>query len=131
MTKLPKKPKYPKHQIWFDEEWKKYLMVFDGLDGVPIPYELELSEIGSQTIKTAFVNTPIHLALGNFWGYQDFPEDEVLINCEPFEEGRNHIYLASYDLSALKALAKMLCDHRCWQESENSKYIIKSTKTSN
>ena len=38
-----------------------------------------------------------------------------LINCEPFEEGRNHIYLASYDLSALKALAKMLCDHRCWQ----------------
>ena len=125
-----KKPQYPKHEIWFDEESKKYLMVFDGLDGVPIPYELELSEIGAETIKTAFVNTPIHLALGNFWGYQDFPKDEVLINCEPFEEGRNHIYLASYNLSALTALAKMLCDYRCWKDSERSLNLIKSTKTS-
>ena len=61
-----KKPQYPKHEIWFDEESKKYLMVFDGLDGVPIPFSLELSEIGAETIKTAFVNTPIHLATGNF-----------------------------------------------------------------
>ncbi len=127
---MTKKPQYPKHEIWFDEESKKYLMVFDGLDGVPIPYELELSEIGAETIKTAFVNTPIHLALGNFWGYQDFPKDEVLINCEPFEEGRNHIYLASYDLSALTALAKMLCDYRCWKDSERSLNLIKSTKSS-
>ena len=127
---MTKKPQYPKHEIWFDEESKKYLMVFDGLDGVPIPYELELSKIGAETIKTAFVNTPIHLALGNFWGYQDFPKDEVLINCEPFEEGRNHIYLASYNLSALTALAKMLCDYRCWKDSERSLNLIKSTKTS-
>ena len=126
---MTKKPQYPKHEIWFDEESKKYLMVFDGLDGVPIPYELELSEIGAETIKTAFVNTPIHLALGNFWGYQDFPKDEFLINCEPFEEGRNHIFLASYDLSALTALAKMLCDYRCWKDSERSLNLIKSTKT--
>ena len=126
---MTKKPQYPKHEIWFDEESKKYLMVFDGLDGVPIPYELELSEIGAETIKTAFVNTPIHLALGNFWGYQDFPKDEVFINCEPFEEGRNHIFLASYDLSALTALAKMLCDYRCWKDSERSLNLIKSTKT--
>tara|TARA_R100001591_G_scaffold11449_2_gene17780 strand:- start:317 stop:679 length:363 start_codon:yes stop_codon:yes gene_type:complete len=111
------KPEFPKHEIWFDEDLKKYLMVFDGLDGVPIPYELELSEIGAETIKTALVNTPIHLAMGNFWGYNDYPEDEVLVNCEPFEKGRNHIYLASYDLSALTALAKMLCDYRCWEDA--------------
>tara|TARA_B100000963_G_scaffold347306_1_gene353476 strand:- start:910 stop:1278 length:369 start_codon:yes stop_codon:yes gene_type:complete len=121
MTKKTKnKPEFPKHQIWFDEELKKYLMVFDGLDGVPRPFELQLSEIGAETIKTAFVNTPIHLAMGNFWGYKDYPEDEVLKNCEPFEKGRNHIYLASYDLSALTALAKVLCDYRCWEDNQNA-----------
>ena len=121
MTKKTKnKPEFPKHQIWFDEELKKYLMVFDGLDGVPRPFELQLSEIGAETIKTAFDNTPIHLAMGNFWGYKDYPEDEVLKNCEPFEKGRNHIYLASYDLSALTALAKVLCDSRCWEDNQNA-----------
>ena len=121
MTKKTKnKPEFPKHQIWFDEKLKKYLLVFDGLDGVPRPFELQLSEIGAETIKTAFVNTPIHLAMGNFWGYKDYPEDEVLINCEPFEKGRNHIYLASYDLSALTALAKVLCDYRCWEDNQNA-----------
>ena len=104
-------------------------MVFDGLDGVPVPYKLELSEIGAETIKTAFVNTPIHLAMGNFWNYKDFPDDEALINCEPYKKGRNHIYLASYDLSALTALAKVLADYRCWEESERSLNFIKSTKT--
>tara|TARA_B100000963_G_scaffold343458_1_gene345310 strand:+ start:494 stop:874 length:381 start_codon:yes stop_codon:yes gene_type:complete len=120
-----KKPQYPKHEIWFDEESKKYLMVFDGLDGVPIPFSLELSEIGAETIKTAFVNTPIHLATGNFWGYKDFPENEVLVNCEPPEQESCHIFLASYDLSALTALAKMLADCRCWQER---KYTLNTTK---
>ena len=121
MTKKTKnKPEFPKHQIWFDEELKKYLMVFDGLDGVPRPFELQLSEIGAETIKTAFVNTPIHLAMGNFWGYKDYPEDEVLKNCEPFEKGRNHIYLASYDLSSLTALAKVLCDYRCWEDNQDA-----------
>ena len=115
---MTKKPQYPKHEIWFDEDLKKYLMVFDGLDGVPTPFTLQLSEIGVETIKTAFVNTPIHKAMGNFWGYKDFPEDEPLINCEPFEIGRTHIYLASYDLSALTALAKVLCDYRCWEDAE-------------
>ena len=114
------KPEFPKHKIWFDEDLKKYLMVFDGLEGVPTPYQLELSEIGAETIKTALVNTPIHLAMGNFWGYNNYPEDEVLVNCELFEKGRNHIYLASYDLSALTALAKMLCDYRCWNDNQNA-----------
>ena len=127
---MTKKPQYPKHEIWFDEESKKYLMVFDGLDGVPIPFSLELSEIGAETIKTAFVNTPIHLATGNFWGYKDFPENEVLVNCEPPEQESCHIYLASYDLSALTALAKMLADCRCWQERKYSLNTTKSTKTS-
>jgi len=126
---MTKKPQYPKHEIWFDEESKKYLMVFDGLDGVPVPYKLELSEIGAETIKTALVNTPIHLAMGNFWGYKNFPDDEVLVNCELPEQESCHIYLASYDLSALTALAKMLAVPICWQERKYSLNTIKSTKT--
>ena len=111
------KPEFTKHKIWFDEDLKKYLMVFDGLDGVPTPYQLELSEIGVETIKTAFVNTPIHKAMGKFWGYQEFPDDEPIVNGEPFTKGATHIYLASYDLSALTALAKVLCDYRCWDDA--------------
>ncbi len=56
--------------------------------------------------------------MGKFWGYQKFPDDEPIVNGEPFRKGATHIYLASYDLSALTALAKMLCDYRCWEDAE-------------
>ena len=128
-TKQPiKKPLFPKHYIRLVEETNLFRLVFDGLDGVPIPYKLRLSEIGAGNIKTALCNMPIFVSDREFWGYKDCPTDEEYvvfsgdstgyypkINCD---EGTNYITLDSHDEMALIALANVLSDARCWKEYE-------------
>ena len=128
-TKQPiKKPTYPKHYIRLVEETNLFRLVFDGLDGVPIPYKLRLSEIGAKNIQTALCNMPVFVSDREFWGYKDCPSDEEYVvfcgdstgyypktNCD---EGTNYITLDSHDEMALIALANVLSDARCWKEYE-------------
>ena len=122
------KPLYPKHYIRLVEETNLFRLVFDGLDGVPIPYKLRLSKIGAKNIKTALCNMPVFVSDREFWGYKNCPSDEeyaVLcgdntgyypeINCD---DGTNYIALDSHDEMALIALANVLSDARCWKEDK-------------
>ena len=122
------KPLYPKHYIRLVEETNLFRLVFDGLDGVPIPYKLRLSKIGALNIKTALCNMPVFVSGREFWGYKNCPSDKeyaVLcgdktgyypeINCD---DGTNYVALDSHDEMALIALANVLSDARCRKEDE-------------
>ena len=128
-TKQPiKKPTYPKHYIRLVEETNLFRLVFDGLEGVPIPYKLRLSEIGAKNIQTALCNMPVFVSDREFWGYKDCPFDEEYpLVCgdktgyyhdKKCNEGTNYITLDCHDEMALIALANVLSDARCWKEYE-------------
>ena len=119
------KPLFPKHQIFLDKDDKQtYHLVYDGLDGVPIPFRLVLTDIGESMIETALTNMPVYISHRQFWGYNGLPrllvegEKNVLIGGYP-KEGTLYISLASKDEMALVAIADLLSDSRCWKDSSN------------
>ena len=73
-----KTPLFPKYTMYWNEEDQTHHLEFDGLDGVPTPYRLVLTDIGSRAIETALCNLPIQKTNGKFWGYKDQPVNEDL-----------------------------------------------------
>jgi hypothetical protein len=66
-TKTTETPLFPKYQIFLDEDDKQtYHLVFDGLDGVPIPFRLVLTDIGESIILAALTNMPVHISHRKF-----------------------------------------------------------------
>jgi hypothetical protein len=112
-----KTPLFPKYTMYWSEEDQTHNLEFDGLDGVPIPSRLVLTDIGAIQLKYALCNLPINKTFGKFWGYKDQPIDEGLWNCELPEEDDVLVQVSSKDEKALKAVANHLSDPRCWRNS--------------
>ena len=111
-------PLFPQHQIYLDEDDKQtYHLVFDGLDGVPVPFRLELTDIGAGMLETALANTSAHLSFWQFWGYKGYSKSDALWNCVSPREGTVYVSLASRDEMALVAIADVLSDGRCWRDT--------------
>ena len=115
MTKT-KTPLFPKYKIYWNEEDQTHNLEFDGLDGVPTPYRLVLTDVGARAIKTALCNLPIYRTYGAFWGYKAQPIDKYLWNFVSPEEFSVLVQLSSKDKEALIAVANHLSDSRCWQD---------------
>ena len=110
-------PLFPTYEIYLDEDDNQMHLVFDGLDGVPVPFRLVLTDIGESIIESALVNTSAHLSNGTFWGYKGHSKSDALINCEAPKEGDLYISLASEDEMTLVAIADVLKDSRCWKDT--------------
>ena len=119
-TKTTEKPLFPKHQIFLDENDKQtYHLVFDGLDGVPIPFRLVLTDIGESIILAALTNMPVHISHRKFWGYKGAPRGEYnAINVGWPKEDQLYVSFASHDEMALVAIADVLSDSRCWKDEQ-------------
>jgi len=120
-----KTPLFPKYTMYWNEEDQTHHLEFDGLDGVPTPYRLVLTDIGSRAIETALCNLPIQKTNGKFWGYKDQPVNEDLFNCETPEEYSALVQLSSKDKEALIAVANHLSNPKCWQDGQALKGIKK------
>jgi len=115
------KPLFPKHEIFLDEDDKQtYHLVFDGLDGVPIPFRLVLTDRGKSILEIALTNMPVYISHRQFWGYKGVLKGEknMLIAGWP-QEGTVYVSLASKDEMALVAISDLLSDSRCWKDSSN------------
>jgi len=112
-----KTPLFPKYTMYWSEEDQTHNLELDGLDGVPDPYRLVLTDVGARAIKTALCNLPIYKTYGAFWGYKDQPIDKGLWNYAPPEEFSEVVQLSSKDKDALIAVANHLSDARCWRNS--------------
>lgn len=117
-TTITETPLFPKHQIFLDEDDKQtYHLVFDGLDGVPIPFRLVLTDIGESIILAALTNMPVHISHREFWGYKGAPrgENNAMVVGWP-KEDQLYVSFASQDEMALVAIADVLSDSRCWKD---------------
>ena len=117
-TTITETPLFPKHQIFLDEDDKQtYHLVFDGLDGVPIPFRLVLTDIGESIILAALTNMPVHISHRKFWGYKGAPRGENnAMNVGWPKEDQLYVSFASQDEMALVAIADVLSDSRCWKD---------------
>tara|TARA_Y100001951_G_C11075125_1_gene148245 strand:- start:116 stop:466 length:351 start_codon:yes stop_codon:yes gene_type:complete len=113
-----KTPLFPKYTMYWNEDDQTHHLEFDGLDGVPTPYRLVLTDIGAIQLKYALCNLPINKTFGKFWGYKDQPIDEGLWNCELPKEDDVLVQLSSKDKAALIAVANHLSDARCWKNND-------------
>ena len=107
---------FPKYTMYWNKEDQTHNLEFDGLDGVPSPYQLVLTDIGSKEVKFALCNLPIYKTNGKFWGYKKQPTHEGLWNCEPPEVDDALVQLSSKDKEALIAVANHLSNPKCWQD---------------
>ena len=117
-TKTTEIPLFPKHQIFLDEDDNQtYHLVFDGLDGVPFPFRLVLTDIGEGIILSALTNMPVHISHREFWGYKGAPrgENNAMVVGWP-KEDQLYVSFASQDEMALVAIADVLSDSRCWKD---------------
>ena len=112
---------FPTYQLYFEEDTKTYHLEFDGLDGVPSPSRVVLTDTGAEAIKSALFNMPVYITNGRFWGYKNQPLDDALWNCEAPEEDDVLVQLSSQDKSALLTIANHLSNLRCWKVSFSSK----------
>ena len=115
-TLKTKEPLFPKYTMYWNKVDQTHNLEFDGLDGVPSPYQLVLTDIGSKEVKFALCNLPIYKTNGKFWGYKKQPIHEGLWNCEPPEVDDALVQLSSKDKKALIAVANHLSNPKCWQD---------------
>ena len=107
---------FPPRQIYFNDEDKSYHLELDGFN-----CHLQLTKTGADVIKLACANTPVHRTWGNFWGYKDYPKDDVLFGPLLPEKNSDLIHLASPDKKALQAVADVLCNKECWKKEHYPK----------
>ena len=107
---------FPPCQIYFNEDDKSYHLEFDGFNCF-----LQLTKTGADVIKLACANTPVHRTWGNFWGYKNYPKDDVLFGPLLPEKNSDLIHLASPDKKALQAVADVLSNKECWKREYHPK----------